>query len=108
LKLACGNAAVEILAALVVLLPPTDHQLALLDADIELIAGESGNSKRNSQPLWILPITRQPLDVVGRIAVSPFGNAVEHALDLVESQKKRAGEGRNSRHWSQSPRLKRL
>ena len=48
------------------------------------------------------------LDVVGRVAVSPLGDAVEHALDLIETQEERAGQGRNSRHWSQSPRLKRL
>ena len=51
LELARGDAAVEILAGLVVLLPPTDHQLAFLDAHIELIAGESSNGERDAQPL---------------------------------------------------------
>src|SRR5262249_28214942 len=98
----------EILVCLVVLLPPADHQLALLDAYIELVPGETGNSKRNTQPLGVVPITGQSLDVIWRVAIGPLGNAVEHALDLVEAQEKRAGKGRNSRHWSQSPRLKRL
>jgi len=38
-----------------------------------------------------LPIARQPFDVVGRVAIGSLGNAVEHALDLVEAQQERAG-----------------
>src|SRR6202166_2209425 len=51
LELARGDAAVEILAALVVLLAPADHQLAFLDADIELIAGEAGDGERDTDTL---------------------------------------------------------
>src|SRR6185312_4615168 len=108
LELTCGNAAMEVLAGLVVLLSPADHQLAFLDADIEVIPGETRNGERDTQPLRVLPVARQTLDVVGRVTVSPLGDAVEHALDLIETQEERAGEGWNSRHWSQSPRLKRL
>src|SRR5262245_50807587 len=98
----------EVLVGFVVLLPPPDYQLALLDAYIEMITRKPGNGERDAQPLRILSVARQSLDIVGRITVGPLGDTVEHTLDLVESQEERAGEGRNSRHWSQSPRLKRL
>jgi hypothetical protein len=89
-KVRC-NAAVEVLAAFVVLLASADHQLTFLDADVELVAGESGNRKRDAQPFGVLPVMRQPFDVVRRIAVGALGNAVEHALDLIEAQQKRTG-----------------
>ena len=76
---------------LVVLLPSADHQLAFLDADIELIARETGYSERDAQPLRVLPVARQPLDIVGRVAVGPLGHAIEHALDFIETQEERAG-----------------
>src|SRR5262245_29453472 len=98
----------EVLAGFFVLLPAPDYQLALLDAYIEMIARKSGNGERDAQPLRIFPVARQPLDIVGRITIGPPCDTGEHALDLIESQEERAGEGRNSRHWSQSPRLKRL
>ena len=75
----------------VVLLPSADHQLTFLDADVELVAGEAGDGERDAQPLRILRVARQPFDVVGRVAVGPLGDAVEHALDLVEAQQERAG-----------------
>ena len=77
-------------------MPPTDDQLAFLDADIELIARETGNGERDTQPLRILPVARQPLDIVGRVAIGPLGNAVEHTLDLIETQEEWARQGRNS------------
>ena len=59
---------------------------------IELIAGEAGDGERDAQPFRVLAVAHQPFDVVGRIAVGPLGDAVEHALDLVEAQQERAGE----------------
>jgi hypothetical protein len=38
-----------------------------------------------------MPVTGQPFDVVGWIAVGALGDTVEHALDLVEAQQKRTG-----------------
>ena len=64
LELTRRDAAVEILPALVVLLPSADQQLTFLDADVELIAGEAGDGKRDAQPLRVLSIARQPFDVV--------------------------------------------
>src|SRR5690242_19766352 len=74
LELTRGYTAVEILAGLVVLLPPTDHQLAFLDAHIALIAGESGNRERDTQPLGTLSGAREPPDVVRGVTVPPSGN----------------------------------
>ena len=76
---------------LLVLLPAPDHQLALLDGDVELVAGESGDGERDAQPFGVLRVPRQPLDIVGRIAVGALADAVEDALDLVEPKQERAG-----------------
>src|ERR1700690_44865 len=48
LELARGDAAVDVLPAFVVLLPPANHQLTFLDADVELVAGEAGDGKRDA------------------------------------------------------------
>jgi hypothetical protein len=32
-----------------------------------------------------LPVAWQPLDIVGRVAIGPLGNTIEHALDFVEA-----------------------
>ena len=85
-----------LLAGLVVVLASADHQLALLNADIELIAGKSGHCQGDAQPLRIVFVAREPLDIVGRITVRSLCDAVEHALNLVETQEKGAGKGRNS------------
>ena len=91
LELARGDAAVEILPALVVLLTAADDQLAFLDRNVELIAGETGDGQRDAQPFGVCRVARQPLDVVGRIAVGCLGDAVEQTLDLVEAQQEWAG-----------------
>src|SRR5580700_3690990 len=86
LELARGDAAVDVLAAFVVLLPAADDELALLYADIELVAGETCDRKCNAQPFRTVPVPRNPLDIVGRIALRGLADAVEHALDLVEAK----------------------
>src|SRR3954447_2174196 len=62
LELACGNTAVQVLAAFLVLLLAADDELVLLQRDIELLAGESADGKRDAQPFGIVGIARQPLD----------------------------------------------
>ena len=89
LELACRNATVKVLPGLVVLLPAADHQLVFLGRHVELVAGEAGDRQRDAQPLRIALVARQPLDVVGRIAVGRFGDAVEDALDLVKPEQER-------------------
>jgi hypothetical protein len=91
LELASGDAAMEILASLVVLLPPPNHELTFLDGDIELVAGETCDRQRDPQPFGLALIALQPFDVVGGIAIRAFDDTVEHALDLVKSEKERAG-----------------
>ena len=50
LELARRDAAVEILPGLLVLLPTADDELAFLDGDVELVAGEPRNRQRDAQP----------------------------------------------------------
>jgi hypothetical protein len=53
LELARGDAAVEILAGLVLLLASADDELAFLDRHVELIAGETRNRQGDPQPfVW--------------------------------------------------------
>src|SRR5262245_47379986 len=91
LELACGDAAMEILVLLLLLLPPANDELALLDRHVELIAGKPRDGERNSQALGLAVLAGNPLDIVGRIAVRGLGDAVERTLDLVESEQERAG-----------------
>ena len=44
-------------------------------------------------------IGSEPFDVVGGVAVSRLGHAVERTLDLVEADQKRTGQRRNSGHF---------
>src|ERR1700731_284861 len=69
LELARGDAAVDVLPAFVVLLPAADDELALLYADIELVAGETRDRKGNAQPFRTVPVSGNALDVVRRIAL---------------------------------------
>src|SRR6201994_704370 len=103
LEVARGNAAMDVLPGLVVLLTTPDHELVFLNGYIELVAGKSRHRQRDPQPLGLAVRPFTPLDVVGRVTVGAFDNAVEHALDLVEAQQERTGERRNTRHSLQSP-----
>ena len=73
-------------ARLVLGLSTADDELVLLDAHFELIEGEAGHGERDAQTLRIPVVARKPLDIVGGISVRRFGDTVEHALDLVETQ----------------------
>ena len=79
----------KVFSGLVILLPAADHQLVFLGRHVELLAREAGNRQRDAQPLGILLVFCQPLDVVGRIAVGRFCHAVEDALDLVKPEQER-------------------
>src|SRR5215467_10140430 len=96
LELARRNAAMEILAGLVVLLAPANDKLAFLQRHVELIARETGNRQRDAQALRLAVLPGDPFDVVGRVAVRSLGNAVERTLDFIEAKKERAGQRRNS------------
>src|ERR1700730_14551871 len=84
LELARGDAAVAVLPAFVVLLPAADDELALLYADIELVAGEPRDRKCNAQAFRTVPVSRDAFDVVGRITLRGLADAIKHGLDLVE------------------------
>src|SRR6516225_2056236 len=103
LEVARRNAAMDVLPGLVVLLTAPDHELVFLNGYIKLIAGKSRHRQRDAQPLGLAVGTVAPLDIVGRVTVGPFHDPIEHALDLVEAQKERTGERRNTRHSLQSP-----
>src|SRR5215471_14734474 len=90
LEVACGNAAMDVLPGLVVLLASADHELVFLNAYIKLVAGKSRHRQRDAQPLGLSVGTVTPLDIVGRIAVGAFYDPIKHALDLVEAQQERA------------------
>jgi hypothetical protein len=77
------------LPAFVVLLPTANDELVLLYSDFELIAGESCDRKGNAQALGTVPVARNSLDVVRRIAVCCFSDSIKHALNLVKAEKKR-------------------
>src|SRR4051795_10419690 len=103
LEVARGDAAMDVLPGLVVLLPTADDELVFLNGYIELVAGESGDRQRDSQPLGLALRSVAPLDIVGRVTVGTFDDPIEHALDLVEAQKERTGKRGNTRHSLQSP-----
>src|SRR5688572_1833307 len=92
LKLTGGNAAMEILPALVVLLTPADDELFLLDRDLELFARETRDRQRDTQAFGIRLVAAEPFDVVRGIAVRAFGDPIERTLDLVESDQERTGQ----------------
>ena len=103
LELARRDAAVEILPGLVVLLPPADEELVLLDRHVELVAGEARDRQGDAQALWPAVLAGDPLDIVGRIAVcSPWRRDRAHA----RSRRSRAGRDLKAKEratWSQSP-----
>src|ERR1043166_1095508 len=102
LELPRGDAAMQVLPGLVVLLASADDELVFLDTHVELVAGEAGHRERDTKTLGIFGVAGEPLDVVGRITVGTLGVAVEHALDLVKSEQERTGKRRNSGHSAKS------
>src|SRR5215213_6019330 len=91
--------------SLVLGLPAPDHELALLERDLELIAGEARDGQGDAQALRVPLGAGQPLDVVGRVSVPRgLGDAIERLLDLVEPQEEGIAERRLTRH-GRSPGL---
>src|ERR1700722_5797889 len=77
--------------AFVVLLAALSSELVFLTRYIELVASKTRHCERDAQPLGLPIAAVAALDVVGRITVGAFNDAIEYALDLVESQKERTG-----------------
>ena len=91
LEVARGDAAMDVLPGLVVLLAAADHKLVFLNSYIELVAGKARHRQRDAQPFGLAIGAVAPLDIVGRITVGAFDDAIERTLDFVESQKERTG-----------------
>src|ERR1700722_568569 len=91
LEVARGDAAMDVLPGLVVLLASADDELIFLSGYIELVTGKSRHRERDAQPFGLPIGTVATFDVVRRIAVRAFDDAIERTLDFVKSQQKRTG-----------------
>src|SRR5438270_7536710 len=91
LEVARGDAAMDVLPGLVVLLAAPDHELVFLNAYIELVAGKTCHRQRDPQPFGLAVGAVAPLDIVGRVTVGALDDAIERTLDFVESKQERAG-----------------
>ena len=80
----------EILPGLFIVLPAPDHELALLDGHIELVAGETSNRQGDAQTLRPAAFARDPFDVVRRVSVGGLGDPIERPFNLVEAEQERA------------------
>ena len=56
----------------------------LVDRNVELVTREAGDRQRDTQAFRVSVLARNPLDVVGRVAVGCLGNAIKRTLDLVK------------------------
>ena len=87
LELPRGDAAMQILALLVVLLAPADDELVLFHGDVELVAGEARHGQGDAQPLGQPIGAGQALDIVGRVSVGGGpADPVQRPLDIVKPQ----------------------
>src|SRR3954467_5533747 len=91
LEVARGDAAMDVLPGLVVLLAAPDHELVFLNGHIELVTGKPGDRQRDAQAFGLPIAAVAALDVVGRIAVGAFDDAIERTLDFVEPKQERTG-----------------
>src|SRR6267378_664063 len=91
LEVARGDAAMDVLPGLVILLAAPDHELVFLNGYIELVTGKTCHRQRDPQPLGLAVAAVAPLDIVGRVTVGTLDDAIERTLDFVESQQERTG-----------------
>src|SRR3981189_3677713 len=91
LEVARGDAAMDVLPGLIVVLAATDDELVFLNGYIELVAGKTRHRQRDPEPFGLSVVTVAALDIVGRVAVGTLNDAIERTLDLVESQQERTG-----------------
>src|SRR3954463_549994 len=99
LEVARGDAAMDVLPGLVVLLAAPDHELVFLNGYIELVTGKSRHRQRDAQTFRLTVGAIAALDVVRRITVGAFDDAIERTLDFVEPKQERTGQRRNTRHY---------
>src|SRR4051794_18818963 len=89
LEVARGDAAMDVLPGLVVLLAAPDQELVFLSGYIKLVTGKSGHRQRDAQAFRLPVGAVAPLDVVGRITVGALDDAIERTLDFVEPKQER-------------------
>jgi hypothetical protein len=89
--MARGDAAMDVLPGLVVLLAAPDHELVFLNGHIKLVTGKTRHRERDAQPFGLAVGTVTSLDVVGRITVGTLDDAIERTLDFVEPKQERTG-----------------
>src|SRR6476620_2183206 len=77
LEVARGDAAMDVLPRRVVLLAAPDHELVFLNGYIELVTGKSRYRQRDPQAFGLPIAAIAALDVVGRITVGAFDDAIE-------------------------------
>src|SRR5688572_9351749 len=103
LELTGGDAAVEVLAGLVLPLLAADRELLVFQRDLEMLAGEAGNRERDPQDLRLgaLALLGDTLDVVGWITVTgPLAGAIGQPFDFVEPQEQRVRQQGHACHSS--------
>src|SRR5436190_15965280 len=100
LELARGNAAMEEITWLFLMVTAADYQFVLFQCHFELIAREPGDGEGDAQSFGLAALRGNAFDVVGRIAVRCLAHAVERALDLVKAKQEWAGQRGNSGHLS--------
>jgi hypothetical protein len=90
-----GDAAVQVDPVAAVLgLTATDHQLAVLDGDRQILVAEPRHGQRDA-----VSVFRGRLDVEGRIALVPrFGGAFDQPFQLFKAQKIGMGGKGQFRH----------
>jgi hypothetical protein len=81
------------LAAVIVTLAASDHQLVVFKGQIKLIGAKPGDGQRDAQPFCFAILNRYLLDIVGRIPVRrTFGDTFKNTFDLIEPDKERRGK----------------
>src|SRR3979411_2371925 len=91
LEVARGDAAMDVLPGLVILLAAPVHELVFLNGYIELVTGETCDRERDPQAVRLTVGAITALDVVGRVTVGAFDDAIERTLDFVEPKQERTG-----------------
>src|SRR4029078_3447158 len=94
LELSRGNATMQIDALRLVDLLSSNDQLVILNMDRELLGTESGYGKGDAQLVF-----RKLFDIVRRITLGRgFGDAIEHPLEMIESEQQGIVEERQPGH----------
>jgi hypothetical protein len=91
LEVAGGDAAMDVLPGLVVLLAASDHELVFLNGYIKLVTGKTRHRQRDAEPLRLTVAAIATFDVVRRITVGAFDDAIKRTLDFVEPKQERTG-----------------